>query len=749
MEFSKKDILGVVFLVLSIVIAISLFTFSSFDPSFNTDTAGVAVHNSFGLLGSYSSDILLQLFGLSSFILPVALFLGAIFVFYRSKKKGFSYWRAIGFVFLLMFLSTFLCAVSGMVTYGGAQFPTGGFIGKNLCALFNPYISSAGTAIVSLSITLVLLFYIGNFSFSSGMATFVVVLYRVIVIPSKLFYKALSWFAAWLVGKLNKKDLPDETLIQQMEKKEISLRDKIKKKMPEVKEDLPDETLIQQMEKKEISLRDKIKKKMPEVKEELVTSIEDEDDGFATTVRKGNTKYRLPSVELLNKVQKTKTKDNIAELEAVAASLQARLKDFDVDGQMVEVSPGPVITMYEFKPAPGVKINKVANLSDDLALALGCGSLRVIAPIPGKSVIGIEVPNKNRETVYIRELIDSNLFKTSEKKIPLAIGKDTIGNPYVTDLSNMPHLLVAGTTGSGKSVFINSIICSILYKFSPEQVRMLMVDPKMLELSVYDGIPHLLHPVITDAQKASRALKWAVKTMMERYALISSKGAKSITSYNAVADEPMPYIVIIVDELADLMMVSSKDVESSLTRLAQMARAAGIHIVLATQRPSVDVITGLIKANFPARISFQVSSRIDSRTVLDGMGAEKLLGAGDMLFIPPGTGRLERFHGAFVTDDEVKKVVDFVKQQGVPNYEIESLEEEEVNSEMADGEYDTLYDEAVKIVVETRKPTISYIQRRLKIGYNRAARIIETMEKNGIVSSALATGQREVLIDQR
>ncbi len=503
------------------------------------------------------------------------------------------------------------------------------------------------------------------------------------------------------------------------------------------------------MEKNELSLRDKIKKKMPEPKEELAESIDDEENDFAAAIKKGNKKYKLPSVELLNKVQKTKTKENISELEAVAASLQARLKDFDVDGEVVEVSPGPVITMYEFKPAPGVKINKVANLSDDLALALGCGSLRVIAPIPGKSVIGIEVPNKNRETVYIRELIDSNLFKTSEKKIPLAIGKDTIGNPYVTDLANMPHLLVAGSTGSGKSVFINSIICSILYKFSPDQVRLLMVDPKMLELSVYDGIPHLLHPVVTDAQKASRALKWAVKTMIERYTLLSAKGAKSITSYNAVAEEPMPYIVIIVDELADLMMVSSKDVESSLTRLAQMARAAGIHLVLATQRPSVDVITGLIKANFPARISFKVASRVDSRTVLDGMGAEKLLGAGDMLFIPPGTARLERFHGAFVTDDEVKKVVDFVKEQGTPNYEIESLEEEEATTEMADGEYDELYDEAVKIVVETRKPTISYIQRRLKIGYNRAARMIETMEKNGIVSSALATGQREVLIDQR
>jgi len=718
MEFSKKDILGVVFLVLSIVTALSVFTFNSADPSFNTATVGTTIHNSVGLLGSYSSDVLLQLFGLSTFILPIAFFLAAIFIFYRSKKDKFSYWRSIAVVALLVFLSTFLDAVAGSVNYGGAKFSSGGIIGRNLCVFLNPYISVAGTAIVSLAITLVLLFYLGNYSFSSGLSMFVVTLYRATVIPTKFLYKTIAWFVVWLASKLNKKEMPDETIIEKLNKKNIDLKDKIKKNLPVAETVVADE-------------------------------IDDEDDGFVATVKKGNTKYKLPSVDLLNKVQRTKTKENVSELEAVAVALQARLKDFDVDGEVVEVSPGPVITMYEFKPAPGVKINKVANLSDDLALALGCGSLRVIAPIPGKSVIGIEVPNTTRETVFLRELIDSNLFKTSEKKIPVAIGKDTVGNPYVTDLSNMPHLLVAGSTGSGKSVFINSLICSILYKFSPEQVRLLMVDPKMLELSVYDGIPHLLHPVVTDAQKASRALKWAVKTMIERYTLLSAKGAKSITSYNAVADEPMPYIVIIVDELADLMMVSSKDVESSLTRLAQMARAAGIHLVLATQRPSVDVITGLIKANFPARISFKVASRIDSRTVLDSMGAEKLLGAGDMLFVPPGTARQERFHGAFVSDEEVRNVVEFVKKQGAPNYEIQSLDEEEAKAEMEDGEYDTLYDEAVKIVVETRKPTISYIQRRLKIGYNRAARIIETMEKNGVVSSTLATGQREVLIDER
>ncbi|HOW17155.1 MAG TPA: DNA translocase FtsK, partial [bacterium] len=397
----------------------------------------------------------------------------------------------------------------------------------------------------------------------------------------------------------------------------------------------------------------KLKVNATEVKQKAVRTArihdeEDDDDDeeeFKTSkVRSG--KYKLPSVELLNRVVRNKNKEDVSNLELIAKALESRLKDFGVEGKVVEVSPGPVITMYEFKPAPGVKINKVANLSDDLALALGCGSLRVIAPIPGKSVIGIEVPNKNRDTVYIRELIDSNIFKNSDKKIPIAVGKDTIGNPYITDLSKMPHLLVAGSTGSGKSVFINSLICSILYKFSPEEVRMIMVDPKMLELSIYEGIPHLLHPVVTEAGKASQALKWAVREMMNRYAILSEKGAKSISSYNATAQQPLPYIIIIVDELADLMMVSSKDVEASLTRLAQMARAAGIHLVLATQRPSVDVITGLIKANFPARIAFKVASKIDSRTILDTIGADKLIGMGDMLFLPPGSPNMERLHGA-------------------------------------------------------------------------------------------------------
>jgi len=720
MEFSKKDVVGVVFLVLAIFTGLAVYTYTATDPSFQTvqiqpilvDQINTQAKNMVGLIGSYTADLLFAFIGFSSFVIPIALLLTAIFVFYRSGKKYSMLIRLGAFVMFIVFLSMSMDVIAGTAMYKSGTFPAGGYVGQSLLAVVGPYLSRVGTAVICVTLSLILLFYLVNFSFATGMAMFGFGLYKTVATVLSLLYKTSSKTFKWVIKVLSKGEMPND------DEEIIDLKDKIKKK-----------TIAKHLPKDE-----------PE-------DIDEEIEGIARRVNRGT--YKLPSVELLNKVVRNKTKDDVAELENVAKSLQARLKDFDVEGEVVEVCPGPVITMYEFKPAPGVKINKVANLSDDLALALGCGSLRVIAPIPGKSVIGIEVPNKNRETVYIRELIDSNLFKTADKKIPLAIGKDTEGNPYVTDLTNMPHLLVAGSTGSGKSVFVNSLICSILYKFSPKEVKMLMIDPKMLELSIYDGIPHLLHPVVTDAPKAAKALKWAVREMIERYTLMAAKNARSITSYNAEVDEPLPYIVIIVDELADLMMVSSKDVETSITRLAQMARAAGIHLVVATQRPSVDVITGLIKANFPARISFKTASRIDSRTILDVMGAEKLLGRGDMLLLPPGTARMERLHGAFVSDDEVKKIVDYVKTQGAPVYRENIVEEDEATTDDfgGGGEDDELYKEAVKIVAETRKASISYIQRRLRIGYNRAARIVELMEKKGVISPELSSGKREVLID--
>jgi S-DNA-T family DNA segregation ATPase FtsK/SpoIIIE len=415
--------------------------------------------------------------------------------------------------------------------------------------------------------------------------------------------------------------------------------------------------------------------------------------------------------------------------------------------------------MYEFEPAPGVKVGRITSLSDDLALAMKAMSIRIIAPIPGKSVVGIEVPNQERDLIHLREMLECPAFQKSRSRLTLALGKDIAGSPYMADLARMPHLLVAGATGTGKSVAVNAMILSILFKATPEEVRFLMVDPKMLELSAYEGIPHLITPVITDPKKAAGALRSIVVEMGKRYRLMAEKGAKNIEKYNQMLDEAfeegaedkkLPYIVVIIDELADLMMTSGKDVEECLVRLSQMARASGIHLMIATQRPSVDVVTGLIKTNFPARIAFQLPSRTDSRTILDAGGAETLLGQGDMLFLPPGTSKLQRIHGAYVTEPEIKRVTDFWKNQGAPQYDNVLMEEAEnalvETDEDLGEEFLRRYDEAVAMAAELKMISTSYIQRRFRIGYNTAARIIERMEKEGVVGPAQGSRPREVLL---
>jgi S-DNA-T family DNA segregation ATPase FtsK/SpoIIIE len=483
--------------------------------------------------------------------------------------------------------------------------------------------------------------------------------------------------------------------------------------------------------------------------------------------------YVLPPLSLLENPEQKEVKVDRESLLANAKILEKRLSDFGVEGKVVEVRPGPVITMYEYEPAPGVKINKIVGLSDDLALALRAISVRIVAPIPGKAAVGIEIPNSIREPVYLKDLLVAEDFFNSESKLSLALGKDIFGTPFVTNLGKMPHLLVAGATGTGKSVSLNSMICSVLFKADPEEVKFLMIDPKRLELSIYDGIPHLLHPVVFDPKEAAMVLRWATQEMEVRYRLMAEKGVRNIERYNQKVEkekkeqrkkpslpltpegekaegqggepaQPLPYIVIVIDELADLMMISARDVEASLTRLAQMARAAGIHLLLATQRPSVDVLTGVIKANFPTRISFQVSSKTDSRTILDANGAEHLLGSGDMLFLPPGTSRLIRVHGAYVSEVEILRVVEHWKKQGRPVYDQSILEAKAETAEAdADG-YDEMYDQAVALVTDTRQASISMIQRRLRVGYNRAARMIEKMEQEGVVGPADGSKPREV-----
>jgi DNA segregation ATPase FtsK/SpoIIIE, S-DNA-T family len=526
-------------------------------------------------------------------------------------------------------------------------------------------------------------------------------------------------------------------------------------------------------------------KKKKEVKEEFVVQ-----DHFSFMSTSG--KYQVPPLSLLvdpppnEGVQTEKARDEIL---ASSAILEKKLLDFGIEGRVVQVLPGPVITLFEYEPAPGIKVSRIVSLADDLSLAMRCVGLRILAPVPGKPVVGIEIPNLRRETIYFKDVMTSDVFQESKSNLTLVIGKDITGEPAVQDLATTPHLLMAGSTGSGKSVGLNAMICSILLNATPDEVKMIMIDPKMLELSVYDGIPHLISPVVTNPKKAAAALQWAVNEMESRYKMMAECGVRNINGFNELAEklqkeyevelkkrekankgiqppkdedgeeeedsilpEPpakLPYVVILIDELADLMMVASKGVEDSLTRLAQMARAAGIHLIVATQRPSVDVLTGIIKANFPTRMSYKVTSRVDSRTILDAMGADKLLGKGDMLFLPPGTSKLLRLHGVMVSDDEIQRIVDFIKKQAKPHYQediFDSVVLEDKSGGEEEEEFDEKYDEALAIVAKDRQASISYIQRRLRIGYNRAARIIETMEREGVVGPSDGGKPREVYV---
>ncbi|HEY4180124.1 MAG TPA: DNA translocase FtsK 4TM domain-containing protein [Kofleriaceae bacterium] len=539
-------------------------------------------------------------------------------------------------------------------------------------------------------------------------------------------------------------------------------------------------------------------------KAEMAAKEKAADADRQTFIKLGDGDYQLPSIQLLNYDSSSiNVVDKSAMLE-LSAKLTQTLESYAVKGDVVAIRPGPVVTMYEFAPAPGTRVNKITNLTDDLALSLEALRVRIVAPIPGKAAVGIEVPNKAREKVFIKEILADDVFRKGRAKLPMALGKDIEGGPAVVDLARMPHLLVAGTTGSGKSVAVNAMIASLLYHCSPEDVRMIMVDPKMLELSIYEGIPHLLLPVVTDPKKANLALRWAVEEMERRYDLLATAGVRDITTYNekigkALAkieadklrvaaeaaaaaleddinravdsDSPeeadarekivtspanrLPYIVVVIDEFADLMMCAPKEVETSVARIAQKARAAGIHLILATQRPSVDVITGLIKANFPSRIAFHVTSKIDSRTILDQNGAEALLGAGDMLFSDRG-GAPQRLHGCYIDEDEIHRVVAHLKTQGRPVYNLEILKPRDEEGEGGDSpggapsgkSDDDMYDKAVYIVTTTRNASISWVQRQLRIGYNRAARLVEEMEKAGVVSSPDHTNKREVLVAQ-
>ena len=709
----KGEIWGVIFLLLTLILGGSLLSYHPQDPLvWEMAKVELQAKNLFGTVGAHLGGGIFLLLGLSSFWL-VAVLLYLSFSFFRGKFPSEIIWISISLVLLILSFSALLSLyMPGGVSYRGTTV-SGGLVGLHIADQGKKILNYFGAYALFLTIFIISFMVITRFSFGS-------LLSRIFIVFSNVaLYIREKWF-------------------------------KYRERRRRAKQ------------------RKKTFKKAEKAQEREMTIVETPSGEVAKSAQEffpfmnvvGD--FKLPPLDLLDEIPKSMdTEIEKESLRMNALRLEGKLRDFGVEGEVAEIVPGPVITMYEFRPAPGVKISKVSSLADDLALNLRASNIRIVAPIPGKSAIGIEIPNNKRRLVTLREILSSQSFLDSPYRLTIALGMDIIGQAVITDLTKMPHLLVAGATGTGKSVSINAMINSILFKSSPEMVRFVMIDPKRIELAPYQHIPHLLHPVVTHPKEATKVLKWALGEMERRYTLLSDKGVRNIEVYNRKVrkdkglvehdvsektDEHLPYIVIIIDELADLMMVSSREVEESLTRLAQMARAAGIHLVIATQRPSVDVLTGIIKANFPTRISFQVSSRVDSRTILDIMGAEHLLGDGDMLFLPPGVAKLTRIHGAYVSENEVKRVTSFLKEQMKPEYDTaiaaEITTEEDV--EEVEGDKDEKYQDAVELVLQTGQASISMVQRKLRVGYNRAARIIEAMEKDRIVGPSDGVRPREV-----
>jgi DNA segregation ATPase FtsK/SpoIIIE, S-DNA-T family len=759
-EKLAKELQGIGLGAAGLFILLAFLTFSAADQSFNSWSTEGGIHNLGGRLGAQVADLFYMLFGLASYLLPAAL----LFIAYnllRFKEPRLRFYKIAAFCGLLFSLSALFAFFIDKTLFLGQLVSTGGLIGGGAAQFLKSYLNTFGALLVLLPLLAASSMVLSGFSF--------------------------VLFASWWLENMRTRWATRRELASHA--REGRDREKAKAEGKPVPASGP---VIKSSAPPAASTRPnffKKEKKKEAAKDKAVQ------ESFDFIKQEGD--FITPPLSLLDSPPATERRVDRGVLEMNARLLEKKLLDFGIDGEVKEICPGPVITMYEFAPAPGIKISRIAGLSDDLTMALQALSIRIVAPIPGKGVVGIEVPNRDRETVYLREIFTCDDFLQSRMKLPLVLGKDIAGLPSLTDLAKAPHLLVAGSTGSGKSVSVNTMILSLLYTATPRDVRFIMVDPKMLEFSMYEGIPHLLLPVVTDPKKASLALKWAVNEMERRYRLLAEKGVRNIESYNRklateeaeltslnVVDEEiieeleelveggspdlplpfvvddaadeldhghLPYIVVIVDELADLMMVAGRDVEEHIARLAQKARAAGIHLILATQRPSVDVITGLIKANLPSRISFQVSSKVDSRTILDCNGAEALLGMGDMLYLPPGTGRLQRIHGAFVSDAEVQRVVDFLKKQAKPVYEKSILEMKDSDDKGSDADEEALdvhWEDALRLVAETRQASISMVQRRLRIGYNRAARIIEMMEREGMVAPSDGTSKpREIYMD--
>ncbi len=741
---------------LALFLLVALATYHEADPGWSHTSTHKGIQNAAGQAGAWFSDLCLYLFGYVAYMIPVLIGYGSICIL-KNRSESANYprllWtlRVVGFV-LAVVSGCGLTHLHFNLWNTAMPVSAGGICGQILGAQLAPAFGYLGSTLLLMAV------FLAGITLTTGLSWF-----GFMDVVSKALRIGIS---EWI------KKTP-KTFVQT---KQWFIQRKNQLPSPRLERITP--VIGAQTAKKEVIVNAAaIKPKLLDIKARVLPDAQFSSDHSSAL----NT--QLPSVTLLEEasVKNEKQSFSPSKLEAMSREVETRLLEFGVQAMVVAVYPGPVITRFELELAAGVKVSKITGLAKDLARALTVTRVRVVEVIPGKSVIGLEIPNEHRELVILREILESSQYNEATSHLSLALGKDIAGDPIVVNLAKMPHLLVAGTTGSGKSVGINVMLLSLLYKATPQDVRLILIDPKMLELSIYDGIPHLLTPVVTDMKDAANALRWCVCEMERRYQLMAALGVRNLVGYNRkildaeLANNPifdpfwkpergeeqqrldrLPHIVVIIDEFADMIMVVGKKVEELIARIAQKARAAGIHLILATQRPSVDVITGLIKANVPTRIAYQVSSRIDSRTILDQQGAEQLLGHGDMLYLAPGTGVPERIHGAFVSDEEVHAVVKALKDLGSPDYAFDVLGGANSNfsqgfgsfEEDADGEQDELYDSAVQIVAESRKASISHLQRRLKIGYNRAARLIETMEASGIVSNMQNNGGREVLVGQ-
>jgi S-DNA-T family DNA segregation ATPase FtsK/SpoIIIE len=731
-----SEFIGVALFALALIWLIALVTYDPSDPAwFFTTDEGQVPANFVGRVGAFLSELSFQLFGYGSYLLPALLAVAGWHYFWCQPPDA-AYTKGFGVALFFACASTFLSMLFGSTELDGKTFHAGGSIGNWLGDAMSEYFNRTGSIIVLLTTMTLSVIMSTHFSFGR--------LFETASQESRdLSARGVGWLRRWYEER--RKDRERREVIAKHTKKAGAAAPAIAPVAPS---------------RAAGSAAPVVARKPMTVAPPLPLP---EPVAPASSAPRRNGGYTLPPASLLD-AAKAERKIDERELRDSARQLEEKCREFAVEGQVAQIHPGPVVTTFEFKPEAGVKYSKITGLQDDLCLAMQAESV-LIDRIPGKSTVGIQIPNPSREAISLRELLESDGYQRSASKLTLVLGKTIHGEPYLTDLAAMPHLLIAGSTGTGKSVGVNAMLTSILFRATPEDVRMILIDPKRLELGMYEEIPHLLTPVVVDPKKAANALRWAVHEMEERYKTLAAEGVRNIEQYNRNirlvieeggssskdpdAPRPLPFIVVVIDELADLMMVASNEVEESIARLAQMARAVGIHLILATQRPSVDVVTGLIKANMPSRISFRLSSKTDSRTILDANGAEQLLGRGDMLFLPPASSRCIRLHGPYISEQESARLASFLRKQGKPVFnEAITAEDEKNGPGGVEFQKDDLYDEAARIIVGSGQASISFLQRRLRIGFSRAARLVDMMEAEGLVSPGTGGKPREVLVDR-